>query len=131
MQKKSLRFYDIAANLSDHQFKGVYFNKERHSPDYEKVFSRSEKAGVSHLLIASGNSQDLIDSFELCKKSDTYWTTAGVHPCRANEAASNLKEYFNNMEVLIEKYRDKSGFLYSIYLLLKISIIKPKRTIYI
>ena len=59
-------------------------------------------------LIASGNIPDLDASYPLCLKSDNYYTTAGVHPCRANEAAKNVSEYFANLEKKIEKYKDKS-----------------------
>lgn len=106
-----VRYYDIAANLSDDQFKGIYHSKQKHAPDLDRVFKRSDDFGVSHLLIASGNIEDLEESYELCKRSQNYFTTAGVHPCRANEAAPKLDEYIDRLDKLIQKNLDKSEIL--------------------
>jgi TatD DNase family protein len=108
MQKKTLRFYDIAANLTDNQFKGFYFGKQRHTPDLEHVLKRSHKFGCSHLLLSTGNLEDLLEAYPMSKKSETYWTTAGVHPCRANEAFVNPEKYFKELDAKIEEYKDKS-----------------------
>ena len=108
METKQVHYYDIAANLSDDQFKGVYQSKTKHAPDLDRVFKRSHDFGVTHLLLASGNIPDLEESYELCKKNQNYYTTAGVHPCRANEAVEDIGKYFKRLEGLIEKNIDKS-----------------------
>jgi len=46
---------------------------------------RSSDVGCDHLLIASGCLGDVHKAIELCKISDKYYTTAGIHPCRAAE----------------------------------------------
>lgn len=111
METKKHHFYDIAANLSDLQFKGIYNGKQKHPEDLDKIFKRSNDFGVTHLLIASGNIPDLEASFELCKRSENYFTTAGVHPCRANEAFGNIKEYFEELDKKIEMYKEKGKLL--------------------
>lgn len=115
MESKKLQFYDIAANLSDSQFQGIYHQKQKHPCDLEKLFKRSEQFNVTHLLIASGNIPDLEASYPLCKKSPTFFTTAGVHPCRANEAAPNVSEYFANLEHKIKMYQDKGESIDSFF----------------
>jgi TatD DNase family protein len=112
MEKPKLQFYDIAANLSDDQFKGIYNGKSKHPEDYQKIFQRCQDFNVSHLLIASGNIPDLDASYTLCKRSENYFTTAGVHPCRANEAVENIDEYFQNLENKIKLYQDKGMYAY-------------------
>ena len=38
----NLRFFDIAANLSDDQFDGTYHDKKYHDCDIEEVIQRSK-----------------------------------------------------------------------------------------
>jgi hypothetical protein len=67
--------------------------------------------GCDRLLIASGYIQDAILSYEICKRSEKYYvikyiikTTAGVHPCRANEVfkyGSTIESYKNELEKYI------------------------------
>lgn len=71
--------------MTDDQFKGKYHGKHHHQPDIDEVRKRSNEVGCEHLLIASGNLSDLKESIKLCALSHNYYTTAGVHPCRAAE----------------------------------------------
>lgn len=52
------KFYDIAANLTDHQFRGDYYGKKHHEDDRQEVIQRARDIGCSHLLIAAGNLED-------------------------------------------------------------------------
>jgi len=83
----TLRYFDIAANLADGQFKGKYFGKQYHDEDLDGVFSRAETTGVDKMLIVGGYLEDTDDCEKLINsRSDNsgLWTTVGVHPCRAN-----------------------------------------------
>lgn len=78
------KFYDIAANLADGMFQGMYYGKANHPSDLDQVIKRAADQGVDRLLIVGGYIEDTLHSEEICKKSDKFYTTVGVHPCRAN-----------------------------------------------
>ena len=40
------KYYDIAANLADHMFEGVYHGKSSHPVDLDRVLKRAQDAGV-------------------------------------------------------------------------------------
>ncbi|EGR28126.1 hypothetical protein IMG5_183120 [Ichthyophthirius multifiliis] len=88
MQKK-FQFFDIAANLADESFQGIYYNKKIHESDIESVIQRATSVGCEHLLIVGGNIQDSINSFQIAQKSPNFYCTVGVHPCRATEVEAN------------------------------------------
>ncbi|CAD8147016.1 unnamed protein product [Paramecium pentaurelia] len=95
--KSKFRFFDIAANLTDDQFYGIYHHKKYHQPDYKDVMKRASDIGCEHLLIASGCLGDLIKARELCQLSPYYYTTAGIHPCRAAELNKNYQGYMGDL----------------------------------
>lgn len=86
---QQLRFFDIAANLSDEKFNGFYFGKKHHQDDLPNVFQRCDQYGVEHLLVTAGYLEDV----EICEKligtRDDWWTTVGVHPTRASVNLAN------------------------------------------
>lgn len=53
-----IRLFDIAANLCDQQFFGVYHNKKYHSPDHREVLLRGRANGVQGMILTSGNLDD-------------------------------------------------------------------------
>ena len=77
------QFYDIAANLTDDQFGGQYHGKDNHQDDRPHVIHRAKNVGCTHLLIAAGNIEDAIHSYEMCQTYENCFATIGVHPCRA------------------------------------------------
>jgi len=66
MQAHHYKFYDIAANLTDDQFSGKYYDKQNHHDDRKEVIERAWQYGCDHLLIAAGNLEDAQKSYELC-----------------------------------------------------------------
>jgi TatD DNase family protein len=86
------KFFDVAANLSDGRYKGKYNGKDVHDPDFDHVIERAHKYGVKKFLFASGYLHDAIDSLDLSLKSDDFYTTIGIHPCRANEPFAGIKK---------------------------------------
>lgn len=78
-----LKFFDIAANLADKSFSGIYYEKKWHDSDVDEVIKRAENDGCDRLLIVGGYIEDSEESFELCQKNDKFFCTVGVHPCRA------------------------------------------------
>jgi TatD DNase family protein len=104
------KLFDIAANLCDEKFKGIYGRTKYHDEDVDEVIARAKKFHVEKMLFASGSLEDAHDSYELTKKGDNFYTTVGVHPCRAQEAENtkiDISEYFLQIKDTIEKYKDK------------------------
>lgn len=96
VQKKSkFRFFDIAANLADDVFSGIYYEKQSHESDLDSIIERAQNEGCDRMLIVGkliyildliffrgGYIEDAIKSYEICKKSENFYCTVGVHPCR-------------------------------------------------
>ena len=81
---KNYKLFDIASNLCDEKFRGIYNGKKYHEDDTEHVLKRASEYNVKKMLFASGHHEDADDSYKLSLKSDHYYITVGVHPCRAS-----------------------------------------------
>lgn len=108
MQPNTRTFYDIAANLTDDQFSGKYYDKQSHHDDRKEVIERARQYGCQHLLIAAGNLEDAHKSTELCQQYANCYSTIGVHPCRAKQPFnkhkwSNVEHYFQTIQETIPK----------------------------
>lgn len=79
-----VRFFDIAANLSDKSYQGIYHKKKIHVDDMLTVISRAKSYGVEKFLLAGGNLKQSEQAFIASKLSEDCFCTVGVHPCRAN-----------------------------------------------
>lgn len=84
------RYFDIAANLADHMFEGVYHGKPAHEADVGRVIDRAREVGVDRMLIVGGYIEDTVHSAAICKGRHGFYTTVGVHPCRANVGGFGL-----------------------------------------
>jgi TatD DNase family protein len=78
-----MRLFDIAANLSDKSFQGIYNKKSHHPEDILNVISRAKSYGVEKFLLAGGNLKESRKAFEASKLSEDCYCTVGVHPCLA------------------------------------------------
>lgn len=109
-QSKFCKFFDIAANLCDDKFQGIYNGKKYHEDDTDEVIKRAQDINVVKMLFASGCLEDTHHSYQLSLKSENFYTTIGVHPCRASEANQTgieIEKYFKMIKELLEKYKDK------------------------
>lgn len=88
--KVSFRLFDIAANLSDASFRGIYGSKQYHKPDFEQIIQKSKNWGVQKLLFSAGHLEDAQISYDLSLKDPNFYATIGIHPCRANEPFKDL-----------------------------------------
>lgn len=84
-----MKLFDIAANLSDDRYKGIYYGTKHHDPDFDIVIKRANDYGVRKFLFAGGYIKDALDSYNLALKSNDFYCTIGVHPCRAVEPFKN------------------------------------------
>ena len=109
-EASTYKLFDIAANLCDEKFKGIYNGKKYQEEDIDEVISRARTYHVEKMLFASGSFEDTKDSYKLALKSDNFYTTIGVHPCRAKEAEKTnieIGQYFEEMKKLYFEYKDK------------------------
>lgn len=106
---KKIRFFDIAANLADRQFYGEYYDKKFHECDVDHVIQRAQAVGCDRLLVVGGYLEDSKDSYGICQKSEKFYCTVGVHPCRVDEVDKHGGEekYFALLSALIDKFRPK------------------------
>jgi TatD DNase family protein len=106
------RLFDIAANLCDEKFQGLYNGKKYHEIDIEQVLKRAKDYNVSKMLFSAGSILDAHESFKLSQLSNDYYMTVGIHPCRASEAEkeskhSSFEEYYQSISDLVTKYKSK------------------------
>ena len=102
-----LKFFDIAANLSDNQFYGIYYGKKVHEDDHDSVIARAKKHGVDKFLFVGGYYEDTVKSLKLCKEfKNSGYSTLGIHPCRADEILKNEEEYYEKMELLYKENKN-------------------------
>lgn len=78
-----VRFFDIAANLSHQNFQGIYSDKKYHDEDLEEVIQRSLDFRVDKMLVVGGYLEDIERCKEIVQDREGFWTTVGVHPCKA------------------------------------------------
>lgn len=79
----------------------MYRGKKCHDADFDHVIERGRKYGVQKYLFAAGYIEDAKISLELSLKSDDFFATIGVHPCRANEPFKLTKE--RNEEIKLDQ----------------------------
>ena len=99
--KTNLKFFDVAANLSDDMFKGIYNGKQFHQGDFDHVIKRANAYGVNKFLFVGRYLEDTLALGKLCEGRSDCWTTVGVHPCRTSniEKDGGTKEdYYEKME---------------------------------
>ena len=108
--------FDVAANLSDDRYKGIYYGHKVHEPDFDLVIKRANGYGVRKFLLAGGYIHDALDSYQLSLKSEDFYSTIGVHPCRAKEPyidydkdmkEQNQEEKKGNDDEVLERYFKK------------------------
>ena len=111
LPKSDFIFFDIAANLCSEQFQGIYHDKKYHETDVDEVIERANKMGVKKMLFAAGDFEDTKVSYNLSQKNSNYYITCGIHPCRTTDTLklfnNDIESVFNNLDDLINKYKDK------------------------
>lgn len=75
--------FDIAANMSDERYDGKYYGRPCHTADFDKCIERANMFGVKKFLFAAGYIEDAQISLDLSLKSEHFYATIGIHPCRA------------------------------------------------
>lgn len=82
------RICDIALNLCDDMFRGVYNGKQYHSDDVIHVLDRAKSLGVCRAIITGTTLEDSLEAMSLISSfpSEEYslFSTAGIHPTRSD-----------------------------------------------
>lgn len=91
--KSMPRYVEIAVNLGDPMFRGVYHDKTKHpgtisvliQDDLQHVLERAKNAGVDAQIITAGSLAELPEVLELANINKHLYATAGCHPTRSSE----------------------------------------------
>ncbi|CCH60308.1 hypothetical protein TBLA_0C05120 [Henningerozyma blattae CBS 6284] len=90
------RYYDIAVNLTDPMFRGIYRGKQRHSNDMQNVLKRCSLVNIKQILVTGSSIVETKEAIDICKTYGSLelplYYTIGVHPCCVNEFGRNLHE---------------------------------------
>lgn len=109
--------------MSDDRFAGKYYGKQCHEPDFDKCIERANLFGVRKFLFAAGYLEDAQISLDLSNRSEHFYATIGIHPCRAlepykerlsenskdgtelpiEERRTMLEDYFTRIDQFIEQ----------------------------
>jgi TatD DNase family protein len=85
-------YIDIAANLTDEMFDGIYNDKKKHECDRAYVVKRAMENGCQQMIVLAGTLNDAEKCLSLCTELDPagtkLYTTIGFHPTRSQEAIS-------------------------------------------
>ena len=80
---------DIAVNLTDSMFQGVYRGKPKHEGDLGAVLSRALGAGVEKIMVTGTDVDESRNAVAMAssgpEESPLLYATVGVHPTRAGE----------------------------------------------
>ncbi|KAG0477087.1 hypothetical protein HPP92_013928 [Vanilla planifolia] len=79
------RMIDIAVNLTDGMFKGLYNGKQYHAGDIPAVLSRAWSAGVDRIIVTGGSLEESREALAIAQTDERLFCTVGVHPTRCKE----------------------------------------------
>jgi TatD DNase family protein len=98
-------YIDIAVNLTDDMFQGIYHDKKRHDCDLAHVVQRAKDAKCNQMIVLAGSIEDAENCATLCDELDpsgsSLYTTIGVHPTRCDSIVGS-----NQKENLITDFKD-------------------------
>ncbi|GAA0163222.1 endodeoxyribonuclease [Lithospermum erythrorhizon] len=81
----SIKMIDIAVNLTDGMFKGIYNGKQYHVADIQAVLSRAWRAGVDRIIVTGGSLEESREALAIAEMDARLFCTVGVHPTRCKE----------------------------------------------
>lgn len=99
------RMIDIAANLTDPMFRGIYRSSQKHIDDFEHMLDRAKKTGIAKIIVTG---TDLIESREALKLSQAHsdlYSTVGCHPTNCTKFDEHSAGSDNYLQELLEVAR--------------------------
>ncbi|KAI8917985.1 hypothetical protein BC831DRAFT_516341 [Entophlyctis helioformis] len=97
------RTLDIAVNLADGMFRGVYRDKQVHADDLLLVLDRARRLNVQQMIITGVDAAGSREALDLAQRHSLY-STAGCHPTHCSEIESHPQgpdAYFDSLLALI------------------------------
>ena len=83
MLKRRMKIIDIAANICDPVFTGVYKGKRLHENDFNLMIERAKKSNITNLIVSGTTLDESKQAITLCKQNPSYlYSTVGCHPTR-------------------------------------------------
>jgi TatD DNase family protein len=107
MKMKRLKLFDIAVNLTDPMFKGVYNGKYVHPSDIKHILKRAYDVGVEKMLIIGGNAAESEEAYRLAREDARLFSTVGVHPTRCQEFVEAPDKYLDHLRKILRDGKDK------------------------
>lgn len=102
------QFIDVAANLTDAMYNGIYNGSKKHEPDLVNVLKRAWTGGLNRIIITGGDLKGSIEAIRLSQSDDRLYCTVGCHPTRCNEFKENSSfSYLHSLEDVVKNNRDK------------------------
>lgn len=101
----AVRMIDIAVNLTDGMFQGVYNRKKCHAGDLQTVLSRAWGAGVDRIIVTGGSLDESRAALAIAETDGRLFCTVGVHPtrCKEFEKSGDPDKYFQELVSLAKE----------------------------
>ncbi|RAL48918.1 hypothetical protein DM860_001238 [Cuscuta australis] len=101
----ALRMIDIAVNLTDSMFKGIYNGKQYHPPDIQAVLKRAWAAGVDRIIVTGGSLEESKEALAIAESDARLFCTVGVHPtrCREFDESGDPEKHFQALLTLAKE----------------------------
>lgn len=102
-----MRLIDIAVNLTDPMFRGVYHGSTKHTDDLLLVMQRAARNGLERLIVTGTSLQESRDAVALCtthpadENIPQLFATVGCHPTRCQEFVNDDQRYLSELGKLI------------------------------
>lgn len=98
-----MKMIDIAVNLTDGMFRGVYRGKRVHPDDFDLVLDRAKEAGVDKIIATGTDLQESKACIQLAKLHPGFvFATVGCHPTNSGALLEDADEYINALKQEIE-----------------------------
>lgn len=102
------QFVDIAANLTDAMYSGIYNGSKKHESDLTNVLKRAWAGGLDKIIVTGGDLKGSIEAVRISQSDDHLYCTVGCHPTRCSEFdENNPSSYLQSLEDVVSKNKDK------------------------
>ncbi|XP_073005088.1 uncharacterized protein [Typha latifolia] len=105
----AIKMIDIAVNLTDGMFKGIYNGKQCHVADIPAVLARAWSAGVDRIIVTGGSLQESKEALAIAETDARLFCTVGVHPtrCKEFEESGDPEQHFQALVSLAREGIEK------------------------